>query len=190
DERFATSEGRARDQAALGDAFAAWCAARDKADVVRVLAPLGAPVGAYARAADLLESEQLRVRAFFAHVGDGRAMLTIPGAPYRLSVTPASVAGAPAPGSSSGFRDLASGKPTLAPGRMLEGIRVLDFTWAAAGPYTTLVLALLGADVVKIESTRRPDPARRGFLADHGGINRSPNFNELNLNKRSVEVDL
>jgi hypothetical protein len=44
--------------------------------------------------------------------------------------------------------------------------------------------------VVKVESTKRPDPARRGFLADYGGTNRSPNFNELNLNKRSFQVDL
>jgi benzylsuccinate CoA-transferase BbsF subunit len=73
---------------------------------------------------------------------------------------------------------------------MLERIRVLDFTWAAAGPYATLLLAYLGADVVKIESSRRLDPARRGFLADYGGVNRSPNFNELNLNKRSVQIDL
>ena len=75
-------------------------------------------------------------------------------------------------------------------GRGLEGVRVLDFTWAAAGPYATCLLALLGADVVKVESTRRPDPARRGFLADYGGINRSPNFNEINLGKRSFQVDL
>ena len=67
---------------------------------------------------------------------------------------------------------------------------MLDFTWAAAGPYATCLLALLGADVVKVESTRRPDPARRGFLADYGGINRSPNFNEINLGKRSFQVDL
>ncbi len=67
---------------------------------------------------------------------------------------------------------------------------MLDFTWAAAGPYATCLLALLGADVVKVESTRRPDPARRGFLADYGGINRSPNFNEINLDKRSFQVDL
>ncbi len=80
--------------------------------------------------------------------------------------------------------------PTIPPGRGLEGVRVLDFTWAAAGPYATCLLALLGADVVKVESTRRPDPARRGFLADYGGINRSPNFNEINLGKRSFQVDL
>ena len=73
---------------------------------------------------------------------------------------------------------------------MLEGIRVLDFTWAAAGPYATLLLALLGADVVKVESTKRLDPARSGFIARYEGTEHSPIFNELNLNKRSVEVDL
>lgn len=72
----------------------------------------------------------------------------------------------------------------------LEGVRILDFTWAAAGPYATCLLAFLGADVIKVESTRRPDPARRGFLTDYGGLDRSPNFNELNLNKRSFQVDL
>ena len=44
--------------------------------------------------------------------------------------------------------------------------------------------------MIKIESSRRPDPARRGFLADYGGINRSPNFNELNLNKQCCQIDL
>ena len=43
---------------------------------------------------------------------------------------------------------------------------------------------------MKVESTRRPDPARRGFLADYGGIDRSPNFNEINQAKRSFQVDL
>jgi benzylsuccinate CoA-transferase BbsF subunit len=73
---------------------------------------------------------------------------------------------------------------------MLEGIRVLDFTWAAAGPYATLLLALLGADVVKVESAKRLDPARSGFIARYEGTELSPIFNELNLNKRSIELDL
>jgi len=48
----------------------------------------------------------------------------------------------------------------------------------------------MGAEVIKVESSRRLDPARRGFMADYGGVNHSPNFNELNLNKRSFSVDI
>ena len=43
---------------------------------------------------------------------------------------------------------------------------------------------------MKVESTKRPDPARRGFLTDYGGIDRSPNFSEINMGKRSFQVDL
>jgi benzylsuccinate CoA-transferase BbsF subunit len=99
---------------------------------------------------------------------------------------------APALGGDHGFPSrtgLAAGTDVSLP-RPLEGIRVLDFTWAAAGPYATLLLAFLGAEVIKVESSRRLDPARRGFMQDYGGVNRSPNFDELNLNKRSFVVDL
>jgi crotonobetainyl-CoA:carnitine CoA-transferase CaiB-like acyl-CoA transferase len=156
---------------------------------------IGAPAGIFADPADLLASAQLEHREFFQEVGDGGGgMLTLPGAPYRLSRTPVRLRAVPVLGSVDGFADDARADVPApmppGPGRMLEGIRILDFTWAAAGPYATLLLALLGADIVKIESSRRPDPARRGFLADYGGVNRSPNFSELNLNKRSVQVDL
>ena len=191
DPHIATAAARAADMAAAATALLVWCGARDKAEVVRILTPLGCPVGAYALPSDLLSSPQLAHREFFRDVGDGRGgCLRVPGPPYRFSSTPAALDSGPALGSSSGFRRPRAAHPTVAPGRGLDGVRVLDFTWAAAGPYATCLLALLGADVVKVESTRRPDPARRGFLADYGGINRSPNFNEINLNKRSFQVDL
>jgi crotonobetainyl-CoA:carnitine CoA-transferase CaiB-like acyl-CoA transferase len=159
--------------------------------VVRVLSALGAPVGAYARPTDLLASEQLAHREFFREVDDGRGgRLRVPGPPYRMSATPALVRPAPALGSATGFRDHGAAKAAIVASRGLEGLRVLDFTWAAAGPYATCLLAMLGAEVIKVESTKRPDPARRGFLADYGGINRSPNFNEINMGKRSFQVDL
>jgi crotonobetainyl-CoA:carnitine CoA-transferase CaiB-like acyl-CoA transferase len=191
DPRVATTAARAADMVAAAAALLAWCRARDKADVVRILTPLGCPVGAYAQPSDLLSSDQLAHREFFRDVDDGRGgCVRVPGPPYRFSSTPVVVGSTPALGSSSGFTRPRGPHPTIAPGRGLEGVRVLDFTWAAAGPYATCLLALLGADVVKVESTRRPDPARRGFLADYGGINRSPNFNEINLGKRSFQVDL
>jgi crotonobetainyl-CoA:carnitine CoA-transferase CaiB-like acyl-CoA transferase len=43
---------------------------------------------------------------------------------------------------------------------LLQGVRVLDLTWALSGPFATLLLAGLGADVVKVENPRRPDTSR------------------------------
>lgn len=75
----------------------------------------------------------------------------------------------------------------------LAGIRVTDFTWAWAGPHGTLLLAMLGAEVVKIESRTRLDHSRiRSLMAGamHGGPDESPLFNDLNLNKLSLTLDL
>src|SRR5215207_7773483 len=73
----------------------------------------------------------------------------------------------------------------------LEGVRVCDFTWVWAGPFCTLQLAHLGADVIKIESTKRVDTVR-GFVPadDVPGVNRAGYFNQYNQGKRSLQLDL
>ena len=75
----------------------------------------------------------------------------------------------------------------------LTGIRVTDFTWAWAGPHATLLLAMLGAEVIKIESRTRLDHSRVRSLmggTTQGGPDASPLFNDLNLNKRSLTLNL
>ena len=73
----------------------------------------------------------------------------------------------------------------------LEGIRVIDASRVLAGPFATMLLADLGADVVKIEppegdETRRWGPPWWGDEAD----GRSAYFASVNRNKRSAVLDL
>src|SRR5215813_3035889 len=73
----------------------------------------------------------------------------------------------------------------------LAGVRVLDFSHQAAGPWCTTLLGDMGADVVKIEKPGRGDSIR---YADRSG--RLPpemgglNFQGLNRNKRGITVDI
>jgi benzylsuccinate CoA-transferase BbsF subunit len=82
--------------------------------------------------------------------------------------------------------------PAVSP--LLPGLKVLDFTWAAAGPVATTFLSFLGADVVKVEHGSRPDLMR---VSDrqygYGAVrsyDESPLFNELASGKRSIDLDL
>ncbi len=72
----------------------------------------------------------------------------------------------------------------------LAGTRVLDLTWAMAGPYCTLLLGLLGADVIKVETARSLDGMRRGIYVVSEGVDASPTFNSLNLNKQGLRLNL
>jgi crotonobetainyl-CoA:carnitine CoA-transferase CaiB-like acyl-CoA transferase len=71
----------------------------------------------------------------------------------------------------------------------LEGLRVLDFTHAAAGPFTTMFMADLGADVIKIEKPGRGDGARH-MGEPLQGPGQSDYYLSLNRNKRSLLIDL
>lgn len=77
---------------------------------------------------------------------------------------------------------------------ILDGLRVLDFTWAAAGPTITSFLVNLGADVVKVETGGRPDVLRianRSFgWNDDPSTEASGAFNEMAAGKRSITLDL
>lgn len=73
----------------------------------------------------------------------------------------------------------------------LQGLRVLDFTQAMAGPFGTQVLADLGADVVKLESPEG-DGTRRAETFHPSDTERrhSGYFHSINRNKKSLVVDL
>ena len=72
--------------------------------------------------------------------------------------------------------------------RALQGLRVVDFSHFIAGPFCTLILADLGADVVKIENAASRGDNMRAFHPQISG--ESGPFLWANRNKRSVALDL
>jgi crotonobetainyl-CoA:carnitine CoA-transferase CaiB-like acyl-CoA transferase len=154
-------------------------------------------------AADVLAWEHLRERGFFQTIRltDGRHQhdLPVPSPPWRFRHTQATARGASPRLGDHRWDDIwteAVLPPPLqadpAPAGPLAGIRVIDLTWVWAGPYGTMQLAHLGAEVIKIESSRRVDVTRRlgPYADDVMGINRSGYFNQYNQGKKSVTLNL
>ena len=70
-----------------------------------------------------------------------------------------------------------------------DGIRILDFTQVLAGPFAVMQLALLGADVIKVEQPITGDQTR-GLMNEGEDLKMSPSFMGMNLNKRSLTLNL
>ncbi len=69
----------------------------------------------------------------------------------------------------------------------LAGIRVIDLTRILAGPFCTMLLADMGAEVIKVESPGSGDPIRTQGIVKEG---MSWYFAQFNRNKKSVTLDL
>ena len=158
--------------------------------------------------AGLARQEQLHARHFFIDVTHPRAgTLTHFGAPYQLRDpwwrlrSPAPLLGehnealARMQSAASGSHEPTPRAPALTPSSLLplEGLRVADFSWVWAGPYCTLHLAHLGAEVIKIESHAHLDLMRRLPIAPKGvqpGYDASGPFNQWNQGKKSLQLNV
>ncbi|HEY6317321.1 MAG TPA: CoA transferase, partial [Acidimicrobiia bacterium] len=169
-----------------------WLLARDAAEIVELSQAFRVPAAPVGDGRMLLDYAQFRDRPFFVTEDD----VTMPGPPYRLSATPAARRG-PATGLG------ALGQTPVGPAPVrphqgsaalpFAGLRVVDLGTFWAGPYCTMYLGALGADVVKVESTRRPDGFRfSGAVPEMGPdwYERGGVFAGTNLNKRDVTLDL
>ena len=74
----------------------------------------------------------------------------------------------------------------------LEGVKVLDFMWAMAGPAASRVLADYGAEVIRVESANKLDAVRsiQPFHDDVGDPDGSGLFSNLNAGKRGLALDM
>jgi benzylsuccinate CoA-transferase BbsF subunit len=152
---------------------------------------------------DLERSEQFRVNDQFLSVGHEPLGITLSfvRSPVDAIADGVALRRAPLLGEDQTLLDelpVASGNPTPGPtadpgdpARALEGLRVVDFGWVLAAPIGTRLLASFGAEVIRIESSSRPDSMRSQAgpdgtpHADLGGL-----FNVVNAGKKSFAVDL
>jgi crotonobetainyl-CoA:carnitine CoA-transferase CaiB-like acyl-CoA transferase len=169
-----------------------WLDGRDAEEIVELSQAFRVPAAPVGDGRMMLEYAQFAARPFFVQE-DG---VTMPGPPYRLSATPAARAGrAPAAGELG--RPVGSRGPRVdGRGRAdapFAGLRVVDLGTFWAGPYCTMYLGALGADVIKVESTRRPDGFRFSGASPEMGedwYERGGIFAATNLNKREVTLEL
>ena len=146
---------------------------------------------------ELAANEHLRARGFFVEVGDGEARMEFL-APAALTTHGRAKIrhAAPRLGEHDGALEpparsarAGSGEPR-AP---LAGVRVVDLTWAWAGPFCTLNLAHLGAEVIRVESAKRADLYRRLRICPEewgDDLDMSGMFNQWHQGKASMSVDL
>ena len=76
--------------------------------------------------------------------------------------------------------------------RVFKGLRIADFAWVGVGPNATMQMAFHGAEVIRIESSKRPDTFRAGGPRPEGErtIDGSAYFAKFNRGKRSVALNL
>ena len=224
----ATADDRIRHTGELNDLFAVWLKVRTKREIFDALRAFGVPGGPVRTMQEIHECGQMRFRGFFDAVRypDGEP-LAAPGHPYivreaqgrawrpgpagaapprlgadtgaALAACGGAAAPRAAPGRGAAGAGANGGPPPERPLRWLAGARIVDLTWYQAGPYANMLLASLGADVVKVESLRRTDPFRKARrlkavmldeLKRDDWVDAGYRFNEVNMGKRSVQVDL
>ena len=205
DPQLSTMGGRIAAGQGIAEAIRNWTTARTTEEVVREATLLRIPVAPIGNGANLPEFDQFAQRGVYVP-NPGGAFIQ-PRVPYRNHSHP-SAAFQPAPrlgqhtaevlgeigaDSSATARELAADPAASADALPLDGVRVVDMTAFWAGPYATLVLASLGADVIHIESVQRPDGMRFGSArtpADDSWWEFGPTFHHANVGKRSVTLDL
>jgi crotonobetainyl-CoA:carnitine CoA-transferase CaiB-like acyl-CoA transferase len=74
--------------------------------------------------------------------------------------------------------------------RPFEGVRILDFTQVLAGPYASFQLALMGADVIKVERREGEDSRRTPLSREWAERGMASGWMAINSNKRSLTLDL
>ena len=195
DEELATVGGRKARMAEWNELVRAWTRRHPTKEIVARAADLRIPVAPVCDGRSVLEQDHFQARRVFVANPDGTFVQPRP--PYRLNGCTIPLRGpAPRLGEHTGRveprrhpRPVPAGAAPLP----LEGVRVLDCTAWWAGPSSTQMLGMLGADVIHVESVQRLDGMRMVALI-FGRRERwweySTVYLSANTNKRNLTLDL
>ena len=182
---FADGAARARNWDELEPRLRDWTGRQHGAELLAQAQARGIPIAVSLELAETIASDHIRESAS-VRIEDGRAM---PADPIRFN---GRRRGRAAADERSQVRErVAMGKATAddaAP--MLAGVRVLDFGQFVAAPYCGQLLAALGAEVTIVEPTGVPISRVFGPFVGEPSYDGSAIFNQINRNKRSVQLDL
>ncbi|MEU6146157.1 CoA transferase [Streptomyces sp. NPDC047081] len=167
-----------------------WIAARTTAEIRELATAFRIPNSPVVNGANATGMDHFDARGTFRR--NPRDGFLQPGPPYRLTPDVLRPPG-PAPRLGEHTAKRPTPRRTAEPGLSFSGLRVLDMTAFWAGPSCTHALAMLGAEVIHLEATARPDGTR--LIA---GVppsveqwwERSPIFAGLNTNKKSLTLDI
>lgn len=147
-----------------------------------------------------LQTPQFRERGFFVSERVANRPMYVPSLPYQVRRTRAPEAAHEASrlliaGVDGVDRRWAAGpRDAAAP---LDGVRVVDFGWVWSAPWVSTMLAELGAEVIKVEYSKRPDNLRlagrvikNGEEVDGPSREMSPMFHQVNHGKLGVTLNL
>lgn len=204
DERFRFRT-RWRNREALRREIQPWYDAHRKRDIFLRALEAGWAAAMVMTAGDVLNDPHLLERKFLSPVKGTKGVL-IPGRPWRSEEIDegASVFVSDRNEDSDWFsHELGSSIGARVSPPSIDSLKILELTWAWAGPFVGRLLGAMGADVVRVETGSRPDawrtrirwkdtgiPVPEGADPNHITWDAASLFNTLNRNKRAISVDL
>ncbi len=201
DQRLYAYAGRALRRPELEAAIREWVEKRTAAEVLEMADLLRVPAAPMGNGQRITGLDHFVERNFY--LPHPRSGLLQPDVSYTLggsaerrypTASPALGCARPRRGGAPGHPRALSGHASVTPERLpLEGVRVADFTAFWAGPIVGHFLAMMGADVIHVESVKRPDGIRGHTVvttSDDLWWEWTPQFHGPNTNKRDITLDM